>query len=179
MNRQQPPESLPTHHPDARRPPTKKRKRHYYNAQKNPFGLPQKPLQHWNDPGSAAVAMVYDEQEGSAVTSAISLSPRCRMQATSRRKRAITIMEAIRKRKRTRKRAERSRTTRSGTTRPSSTRGTLQRPNTRYRVPLFADDAHTPKGLPRRVESLKNRTRERVTTVHAHLPHHPSRSIYN
>ena len=57
---------LPTPHPDARRPPTKKRKRHNHNARGPPFSLPPKPRQHWDDPGSTAVGMVYDDQEGDA-----------------------------------------------------------------------------------------------------------------
>ena len=51
-----------TRPPNAR--PTKKRKRHHHNAPR-----PQKaPLQHWDDPGSTPVGMMYDEQEGGAAT---------------------------------------------------------------------------------------------------------------
>jgi hypothetical protein len=62
-------EPFANRHPDTRRSPTKKRKRHHH-APKHASGLPQKPLQHWDDPGSAAVGMVYDDQEGGAATSA-------------------------------------------------------------------------------------------------------------
>lgn len=54
----------PPPHRHTRRPPTKKRKR-------NQFGPAREtPLQHWDDPGSAAVGVVYDEQERGAMTPA-------------------------------------------------------------------------------------------------------------
>ncbi|KAG8220224.1 hypothetical protein J3R82DRAFT_1261 [Butyriboletus roseoflavus] len=55
----------------TRRPPTKKRKRNYHNPKKSQFDPSREvPLQHWDDPGSATVGMVYDEQEGSTTTPA-------------------------------------------------------------------------------------------------------------
>ena len=42
----------------TRRPPNKKRKRH-----QNP---PKAVVQHWDDPGSVSVGVVYDDHEGSA-----------------------------------------------------------------------------------------------------------------
>ncbi|KAN0101041.1 hypothetical protein V8E55_001025 [Tylopilus felleus] len=56
--------------PTARQPPTKKRKRNH----RNPQPPSQKVLvQHWDDPGSTAVGMVYDE-EGSTSMAAGSAS---------------------------------------------------------------------------------------------------------
>lgn len=60
----------PPHPSNTHRPQTKKRKRNHRNQQKHQPAYPQKtPLQHWDDPGSTAIGVVYDEQEGSAVPS--------------------------------------------------------------------------------------------------------------
>ena len=53
----------------ARRPPTKKHKPNHPNQKRSQFASSREmPLQHWDDPGSAVVGMVYDEQEGSATS---------------------------------------------------------------------------------------------------------------
>ena len=55
---------------DTRQLPTKKRKRNHRNPQRSQAAQAQKmPIQHWDDPGSAAVGMIYDEQEASTVPS--------------------------------------------------------------------------------------------------------------
>ncbi|KAF8554559.1 hypothetical protein OG21DRAFT_1508792 [Imleria badia] len=61
-----PPAPTPQFH--ARRPPTKKRKR-YQNPQSGP---PHKAVvQHWDDPGSASVGMIYDDHEESVNSAAV------------------------------------------------------------------------------------------------------------
>ncbi|KAI9566995.1 hypothetical protein HD554DRAFT_2173850 [Boletus coccyginus] len=52
-------------HANTRQPP-KKRKRQHHNAQ-NPG---RASLQHWDDPGSTAFGVIYDDQEGSGTTPA-------------------------------------------------------------------------------------------------------------
>lgn len=60
------PLTAPPHPLNTRRPPTKKRKQSHRSQQNYQPAQPQKtPLRHWDDPGSAAVGVVYDEQEGS------------------------------------------------------------------------------------------------------------------
>ncbi|KAF8139780.1 hypothetical protein EV363DRAFT_1392705 [Boletus edulis] len=52
--------------PNTHRPPMKKRKRNHHN--------PLKPLQHWDDPGSAAVGVEYDEQGSSIAAGSVTVS---------------------------------------------------------------------------------------------------------